>query len=425
MARRTALLLAWLVVLALPAAARAGPIETLTVDPGKASETTGTVRLDAGKRYTLKVSGTFSVVGPEGYGFSYDALYCFAGVGFDHPECEHSGQSGDHAHRGGEFEIGISTELRFAEIDQFAVKGAPYTAADAGKPYDPGHAYTVVFYPPKTGFLKAGGYATYNDCSSCRSTWSGGPVTIEISGPSGGTGSGGGGSGGVDCAMPARFAFAAASKPCAFGAVASAPLGPPDKPSDVSSADLHPATRELAVIFDYAGGVADHVFFATLLHAHTRIKDLFDGCLVMGGVDPGDFIDTVYHEDPVARGVGSACLLMVAAIIRHAERQGAGRAAAAGGCRVTYMPVWKAGSHPSRKTRRRARRLLRSRARASCATLSPTRMTAKISARGTGTLNRTIGRRATAAAGRLVPKGATDKPNGRLQYSWGIAGGTR
>ena len=78
-------------------------LETITVDPGAPTlPPPGKVTLTKGTRYTLEVSGTDSVVGPQGFGYNYDALYCYGGIGFDHPECQPPTHSSD------ELQIGIT-----------------------------------------------------------------------------------------------------------------------------------------------------------------------------------------------------------------------------------------------------------------------------------------------------------------------------
>jgi hypothetical protein len=55
------------------------PFETLSVDAGKLTVTYGTGELEKVQNCTLVVSGTFSSVdSASGYGYQYDALYCYA-----------------------------------------------------------------------------------------------------------------------------------------------------------------------------------------------------------------------------------------------------------------------------------------------------------------------------------------------------------
>src|SRR5688572_17739980 len=63
-------------------------LDTLTVDPDSRSVMSGTVTLKQGTRYVIEVTGTMKSTGQEGFGYLYDALYCYAGVNFDHEECE-------------------------------------------------------------------------------------------------------------------------------------------------------------------------------------------------------------------------------------------------------------------------------------------------------------------------------------------------
>src|SRR3954453_2894715 len=122
---RSAILTAAFFLAAAPAAGAANLLDTLTVDPGGSSFAVGNTTLEPGTRYSMDVSGTFQITGPEGYGFKYDGLYCYDGVGFDAsvpPQCPHSG-SNDKSSRGQEIAVGVGSSL--ASADQFGSPGNP------------------------------------------------------------------------------------------------------------------------------------------------------------------------------------------------------------------------------------------------------------------------------------------------------------
>jgi hypothetical protein len=165
-------------------AATGQPLETLTVDVAKSTVTQGTVDLKAGTRYQLQVSGTFTITGPSGGGFDYDALYCDGDFGFlpgTPPQCQPPSQNAN-------FYVGAGTSS-LQEIDHYQTPQG--TGIQLG--YNPGHTYITDFYPPADGKLTAGGSDAFTHCKTdptpCQDAISG-TITIMIFGPSGGAGGG-------------------------------------------------------------------------------------------------------------------------------------------------------------------------------------------------------------------------------------------
>ena len=182
-------------------ASAAVPLDTLTVDPAATSPTTGHVTLHPGTRYTMNISGTFQEVGREGYGFQYDAMYCYAGVGFDAsagPQCQHTGNN-DHSNRGGDFGVRVGNVT--GAPDDFGSASTPAPDQAGEVPYDPSHSYTFSFFAPQTGKLQAGGPFAFKPCPTCGTKISGGPIVIKIFGP----GPSGGGGPPTTCAAPRAF----------------------------------------------------------------------------------------------------------------------------------------------------------------------------------------------------------------------------
>ena len=176
-ARRCLGVALFLLLAAAPVAHAQGPLlETLTVDPASSSPTVGTVSLKKGTKYTLEASGSASHVGPEGVGYHYDALWCYDWVKVASSSCNSTTQT-----RGETLFVGIGSDPRWAVIDRFASELEPYTDQSHLQPYRADHVYTVDFYAPLDGPLRAGGiYA--KGCPGCQTTING-SYTIKIFGP--------------------------------------------------------------------------------------------------------------------------------------------------------------------------------------------------------------------------------------------------
>jgi hypothetical protein len=167
-------------------------LETITVGAAKTTATTGTVQLKHGTKYQLQVTGTFTITGPGGQGYDYDALYCYGDFGFltgTPPQCQPPMQEPN-------FFVSVGSGP-LKEIDAYQTP----TGGTTNLGYNTSHHYVTDFYPPADGTLRAGGWDAYTHCKSqptpCQDVIAG-TVTIQIYGPSprGGGGSGGGGSSG-------------------------------------------------------------------------------------------------------------------------------------------------------------------------------------------------------------------------------------
>src|SRR3954451_21379119 len=153
-------------LLTAPTAGASTLLDTLTVDPGSGSLATGKTTLHPGTRYSMDVSGTFQVVGPEGFGFKYDTLHCYEGVGFDasvEPQCLHSGAN-DMSSRGAEIAVRVGSG-KAAAPDWFGSTSGPSSTSQV--PYDPDHSYRFRFLAPNSGVLEAGGSDAFTPCPSC------------------------------------------------------------------------------------------------------------------------------------------------------------------------------------------------------------------------------------------------------------------
>ena len=172
---RRALLVAAVLALA-PAQADAQVLETLTVDAASSSVTTGTVKLTKGKRYTLEVAGRASLVGPEGVGQHFDAIWCIEKINTTGSQDGCEGQNRTRSTNA--LMIGTGPDSRWATVDRFDDPSAPYLDTADVPAYREDHVYTVTFYAPTDDPLRAGGlYAT--GCAGCQTTVNG-TFTIKV-----------------------------------------------------------------------------------------------------------------------------------------------------------------------------------------------------------------------------------------------------
>src|SRR5262245_37898382 len=94
-------------------------LDTLTVDVGSASPTHGTFDLHEETKYTIEVSGTFTVSSNDGHTSTYDSLYCFLANGNGKNQC-------DPPFRGEEFFVSAGSDA-YDEFDHFQVASAPHS----------------------------------------------------------------------------------------------------------------------------------------------------------------------------------------------------------------------------------------------------------------------------------------------------------
>lgn len=389
----------------LATSADAATLETLIVPAGTLEVTRGTVPLRVGTTYTLRVSGTYTNAGPEGYGFEYDALYCFDVVNYAENSCA------DH-HRAEDFRVRTGSGP-FRDVDAFGDEGAPYRSD---------HGYAVEFHPPADGVLEAGTYLARTHCTTCQTTTTG-AITVVVEGPGGG-GSSGGPSVTVatdppSCDDSARAAIAAAT-PCRFGQIGRLPAPGEDEVGAITSPRLPASTRSVEAVVDVQDSADEKLFeefvVAVLKARKQRLRDQVVGCLIVGGVDP-DLIDLgLKTTHPAVLVVLQAC-----AEIMARTRTRTASAAAAGGCRAAFVPV--VAPKASRKAMRQARASLRSRARATCDRGAGSQLHLTIAARGGRTLNTVLGKRVDAVAGTLAPAGSTHAAGSRMLFGWGYKAG--
>ena len=173
------------VALSLLAPATAGAaeqlLETLTVDPDSRSVMSGTVTLKKGTRYVIEVTGTMQSTGNGGFGYKFDALYCYAGVGFDHEECEDERRDpANQTQRQSNWWLSAGPGEDWRLPDQFTTTSKPVGDTPVVA-YDANHAYSMGFYPPADGPIKAvGDYGRFPDPNEQNTTT--GSFTVKVFG---------------------------------------------------------------------------------------------------------------------------------------------------------------------------------------------------------------------------------------------------
>ena len=440
MTRTSVLLAALCLLVAAPAAGAANLLDTLTVDPGASAPATGNTVLHPGTRYSMEVSGTFQETGPEGYGFKYDALYCFDGVGFDPSvaaqQCPHSG-SNDHSNRGAQIAVGVGSTL--ANADDFGSASNPGHDKAHEVAYDANHSYGFAFFAPETGKLKAGGPFAFKPCPTCKTSFAGGPIVIKLYGPATSTGGGGGGGGGggknpkvetlsgipvsdggpVTCVPASRATAFAAAKMCPFGQVAVKDPPPAQTPVDVSSeSGIDPNAVIGDNYVDTTQASLEGVMLMAAIKNNTQFRDLFEGCLLFGDVEPeANFVRAKSLRE---RLVYLGCAELLIRQLKKKKQNGRRVARAAGrSCQVTWVPIWKPGSHPTRREYRAAVAENNREHKTGCQYGAKGGMTFSLVGRH-GPVGRSLGGRARAVFARA--DSSSDRPNAKLHYRWRTTG---
>ena len=226
-----------------------------------------------------------------------------------------------------------------------------------------------------------------------------------------GGGDGGGGGDATGCAGSAGvFASPAAACNLPFGRLSTLPVPDPGEPTDISSGRVPANTKTVEVEAEVTDAEIDK-FLATLAIVKRKIAEnnALGTCIIFGG--GGDIEDEVVYG-----AVEKACIKLLHAAATSPTRKGR---AAAGRCRVAIVPVWRRGSRPSPRQRRKAAAGYRRLVAASCRSSSPRRLKFRVTARGTSAkLNPLLGRRARAGVVRVAPRTAKEGPNAKLRVRW-------
>lgn len=193
-----------------------------------------------------------------------------------------------------------------------------------------------------------------------------------------------------------------------FGKLSTLPVPDPGEPADISSARLPPDTKTVEADIEITDAEIDQ-FLATLALVKRRIAEnnALGACIVFGSGGTED--ETVYGA------VAKACLKL----LHRAATAASGTRAAARRCRVGVVPVWRRGSRPSARKRRKAAAAYGRLVNASCRSEAVGRLKLRVTARGErAKLNRLMGKRARAGVARSASRPARDGPNAKMTVRW-------
>lgn len=412
---------------AVPARAADEPLDTITVEAAGTSVVTGKVTLKAGTRYVIEVAGTMQSTGPEGYGYQYDALYCYAGVKFDHEECEDERRDpNNRTQRNANFVIGAGggsgpkDDWRIS--DQFTTTSKPPSDTPAVG-YDANHVYTVAFYPPADGPIRGAGSFALNPCPTCQNTTTG-SFTIKIfatataapaPSPSPTT------TPKPACAASSHFAVMSICNSCLkcydIGDFILQNVPPPGTPIDMS-VKLSDRVRQLFLDAGIEDADTQKIIATIIVRAKARaLVDRLEGCLVFGGLERSD--STVWtNQSPKKSTLELACAKFVADQAEREAGRPLGRAAAKSGCQVYFYPAYARNKRPSAKRRRQIGKAAQKAFNGGCAQQGGKLTLAIKSARkGVGLAKLTGGSVSTKIV-RVAKPGAVVGPKGRLYGKW-------
>jgi hypothetical protein len=431
--------LPFLLALMLAAPANAGAaaelLDTLTVDPDSRSVMSGTVTLKKGTRYVIEVTGTMKSTGMEGRGYLFDALYCYAGVNFDHEECEDERRDPNNkAHRNHNWWISAGPGDDWRLADQFTTTGKPLQDTPVVA-YDPNHAYSTGFYPPADGPIKAVGYyGRFPDPNEQNDT--SGSFTIKVFGeaatpspsPS-------------PSATPSPSASPSPSpsptpSPCASAAdrlARAAQAGCKDlgatwimgfpeamQATDIGGVKIPPDVKQIFLDAGITDAKDQQLIASIIIKAkHRKLLEDFYGCLAFGGLLPpsGRVFGSGGPPDPGRPGaLRLACSKIVAEAAGAAGTPLALSSAA--GCKVFFYPLYTKAQKRSAKKRKRVKAAVKKAFAGGCA-ISDNNINLTMRSKQKGVplaalTGRTLGARLSRTAG----KGGASSPNSKLLIRW-------
>lgn len=417
-------------LLAAPAAADADELlDTITHDAAKRTVTVGTAPLTAGTRYVLEATGTKDSKSTEsGFGFRYDALYCYGGIGFDHEECVRSGPS-DHGHHDSGFRVAIegAAATAFRAIDGF---GGPVVD------YDPNHSYTVPFTAPSSGRLAVGDDYAFGVCgpgSGCVNQTTG-SYTVKIFGPAAAqpppsaTATPGGG-GGDGTPTPCAAASVLRGRVCAdkliqFGVPAGYDAPSFGKPITITSADIPPQTTKVLLELGIDDPEIQRIVVTMMVRQRAkRRQDELEGCILMGQLikDYGRGIDGG-RIGAYLGGKNGALFHGCTKFLVGEYEAGRGRSAhiAADGCDIYFVPLFPKGKPINKRRRAQQLRLAPKVLTGSC-TATRNTFSGTLGAQGKArTVNRLFDGRMRTAVASIAPKGAKVRSGSHLAVKWSV-----
>ena len=428
------MLAAVLAALALPVPALAAEelLDTITVPADSPTVISGKYELKPGTRYVIEVSGTMESTNTQGgYGARYDALYCITTINTESNHCaEARSDPGNHTARASDFHLSsgsVTDDWRLA--DQFTTTSKPFGDQPTAD-YDPNHSYTLGFYPPSAGPIKARTYyAATGGCPNCTNSTTG-SFTVKVFGqPATTTPPPATTPPPPACASAAQVLARAAqcgNDTCSacrrFGTTSILKAPEPNKPVDVGGVTIDPEAREILFEAGITDAKAQTLIAALVIQArHKRLRDQFWGCLHVGTLAPDPY-QAPYDYSPKnpqkLSAMAAACAKLIA---DEAAAEAATRpiAVASQGkaCKMLFFPVYTKKDRTPRR-RRQIQRSVKRTLDGGCAVTS-----SQISFRVKSKLKRMpmyklTNRKLSARLARVAPKGTSTPPNAKLYTRW-------
>jgi hypothetical protein len=437
----TGLLLALTLLLAAPAKGAEQLLDTITVPANSSTVIQGSYALKTGTRYVIEVSGTMESTNTNGgYGARYDALYCITTINTESNHCaEARSDPRNRTARSSDFHLssGSATgDWRLA--DQFLTTSKP-SGDQPAVDYDPNHSYTLGFYPPSAGPIKAQTYyAATGGCPSCTNSTTG-TFTVKVFGeppapapspspsptpttPPTGT-----------CASAAAMlAFASQSAPCGGACVACKKFGTtsvgkapdPNAPVEVGGVTIDPEARQILFDAGITDAASQQLIAAMILQAKARrLRDQFWGCLHIGTLapDPHQFPGDYSAPNPQKLSAMSvACAKMIA---DEAEKEAAASKPIAlvsqAGCKMLFFPIYRnAKERKSAKRRAQIASAVKKAITGGCAAAGGQLSFALKSRRKAVPLYKLTNRKLSAQLVRVAPRGTPTPANAKLYTRW-------
>jgi hypothetical protein len=438
--KRLLIALAMTLTAASPASAAEELLDTITVPANSPTVIQGKYELKVGTRYVIEVSGTMESTNTQGgYGARYDALYCITTINTESNHCaEARSTPTNRTARASDFHLSsgsVTNDWRLA--DQFTKTSKPLGDQPAVD-YDPNHSYTVGFYPPSAGPIKAQTYyAATGGCPNCTNSTTG-TFTVKVFGeppapaptptpppatiqpPAN-----------PNCASAAQLLARTSqcgNETCSacrkIGTTSIMKAPDPNKPVDVGGVTIDPEAKQ--ILFD--AGITDaksqQLIAAMILQAKAKqLREQFWGCLHIGTLAPDPF---QYPGDYSAKNpqklsaMAAACAKMISdEADREAAKSKPIALASQAGCKMLFFPIYK--SNKERKSAKRRKQIAAAVKKAitgGCAAEAG-QLSFQLKSKKKGVpLYKLTNRKLNASLVRVAPKGTPTPPNAKLYTRW-------
>ena len=432
---------------AAPARAAEELLDTITVPANSSTVIQGTYQLKVGTRYVIEVSGTSKSTNTDGgYGHGYDALYCYEEYNIQETSCATARQDPrNRTLRAHDFHLSSGTvENDWRLADQFLTTSKPYGDQPAVD-YDPNHSYTLGFYPPSAGPIKARTYyAATGGCPGCTNSTTG-TFTVKVFGqpetttpppssdpppssppsttPTEPT-----------CASSTMvLARASQALPCGGACAACKKFGTtnvgkapePNKPIQVGDVTMDPEARQILFDAGITDAASQQLIAAMILQAKAnRLREQFWGCLHIGTLAPDPY---QYPGDYSAKNPQKlsamvvACSKMIAD--EAAKEAAAGKpiaiASRAANCKMLFFPIYRnAKERKSAKRRKQIGAAVKKAITGGCAA-SGGQLSFSLKSKRKGVpLYKITNRKLKASLVRVARKGTPTPDNAKLYTRW-------